>query len=101
MDKAPFKAFLELYAELLFVALYPAFLVLGIVSLQLGVLGWIVLALSLTPPTALWYFLMKKRLENYLKLLMAKPRPWDVKKAVEEYFELQKRQKSRKKGKAV
>lgn len=96
MDKAPIKAFLELYVELLFIAFYPVFLVLGIVTLNLGIFGWIILALSLTPPAILWYFLMKKRVENYLKLILAKPKPWDVKKAVDEYFELQNNKKPQK-----
>ena len=97
MDTAPIKAFLELYAELLFIALYPVILVFGIITLNLGILGWIIIALSITPPTILWYILMKKRVENYLKLMMAKPKIWDVKKAVDEYFELQNGKKPRKK----
>jgi len=85
---------LKLYAELLFVFFYPLIILFFVISIQIGVLGWLVIALFLAPPTALWYYVMKKRVTNYLRLLMAKPRPWDIKKAIEEYVELQKKQKS-------
>ena len=89
---------LELFAELFFVFLYPFVPLFFVLSLRVGIFGWLVYALFLTPPTALWYYVMKKRAKSYLKLLMAERKPWDVKKAVEEYVELQKTQRSNKKA---
>jgi len=92
------RRILELFAELLFVFFYPFVPLFFALSLRVGIFGWLVYALFLTPPTALWYYIMKKRAKNYWKLLMAERKPWDVKKAVEEYVELQKTQRSNKKA---
>lgn len=85
---------LELYLSVFYTMAYPPFIVLLIIYLNIGIWGWAVFALFLTPPTVAWYIIMKRRVINFLKLLMeTKPKRWDIKTAVEEYIALLNQEK--------
>ncbi len=68
---------------------YPVLMIwIGLVS-GLGVLVWVIYAVMLSPYVILWYFVVKKRILNYLKLLLNnKPFEWDIEKTLPEYQEL-------------
>jgi hypothetical protein len=83
-----FKPLLFLYAELLYIMLYPIAILYAVVTLNLGVASWVLIGLFLTPPTLIWYVVVKRRTERYLALLMSEPREWDVSRAVSEYVEM-------------
>jgi hypothetical protein len=51
----------------------------------------VALAILIAPWVASYYYIDKKRSLSYLKLLLAKPKDWDVAKAVEELQKLLKK----------
>lgn len=57
-----------------------------------GIFTWLIFAAMLSPYVALWYYVVNKRILNYLKFLLDnKPRMWDIEKALAEYEELLKK----------
>lgn len=60
-----------------------------------GVFTWLILAAMFSPYVALWYYVVNKRMLNYLKLLVDdKPRVWDIGKALAEYEKLIKKKEN-------
>ena len=91
------KELVTLYGALLFMTLYPSFIVYIILRLDLGIYSWIIMGACLAPPIIFWYQTLKKRFERYIKTIMnAKPKEWNVDKTVKEYLELVKDRKTRK-----
>jgi len=56
-----------------------------------SLLAYVALAILIAPWVASYYYIDKKRSLSYLKLLLAKPKDWDVAKAVEELQKLLKK----------
>jgi hypothetical protein len=57
-----------------------------------GVFTWFIFAVMLSPYVGLWYYVVKKRMTNYFKLLLdQKPHEWDINKTLAEYKELLKK----------
>jgi hypothetical protein len=47
----------------------------------------------LSPYVALWYYIVKRRMLNYLKFLLdSKPCVWDIEKAIVEYEKMIKKE---------
>jgi hypothetical protein len=58
-------------------------------AVSAGIYTWLIFAVMLSPYFALWYFVLKRRMLNYFKLLLeSKPYEWNVEKALAEYVEL-------------
>lgn len=70
-----------------FAMLYAAYL--------LNVNPWVTIALPLVPIVIVWYLILRKRTENFLALLMAPERGWNIDKSLREYTELLEEQKRR------
>lgn len=91
------KTMLKLYAEVAYALFYPCTIILVTLYLHLGILSWLVIIGFLAPPTIAWYIIMSRRFKRYLRVLMDnKPRVWNVKKRIEEYIELLKKNENRK-----
>jgi hypothetical protein len=91
------RALFETCGMLIYLVSYPMLIIWLLIKVNLGVYGWIIIGLCLTPPTLAWYIIASRRLKNYLRSLTNKePKEWDVEKAVREYLEVLKREKSRK-----
>jgi hypothetical protein len=87
-----FEELFKLYASLLYLMFYPLFVVFLVVILRMGVYGWVFIGACLTAPTIVWYRILKRRVENYLKAIMnAEPREWNVTETVKEYVKLLKK----------
>lgn len=56
---------------------------------------WITIITPLVPFTATWYVIMRKRVQNYVALLLSQGRIWDTDKALADYVELVREQKGR------
>ena len=70
-----------------FVMLYAAYL--------LSVNPWVTIAPPLIPVGIVWYLILRKRARNFLALLMAPERGWNIDKSLKEYTELLEAQKHR------
>jgi hypothetical protein len=58
-----------------------------------GVFTWLTLALMVSPYVVLWYYVVRRRMLNYVKVLLDnKPHEWDMSKTLAEYEELLKKQ---------
>jgi len=86
---------IPLFSALLLIMFYP------VLMLWIGIhtgssIVWIIYAVMLSPYVILWYFVIRKRISNYLKLLLNnKPFLWNLEKSLEEYQKLiQKGEKS-------
>lgn len=86
---------IPLFSALLLIMFYPV-LMLWIGIHMGGSIVWIIYAVMLSPYVILWYFVIRKRISNYLKLLLNnKPFLWNLEKSLEEYQKLiQKGEKS-------
>jgi hypothetical protein len=57
-----------------------------------GVFTWLTLALMVSPYIVLWYYVVRRRMLNYIKVLLDnKPHEWDMSKTLAEYEELLKK----------
>lgn len=90
-----FYELVKLYAELLYAFFYPLFIVAVVVYLNVGIYSWLVIAAFLTPPTVAWYYVLKRRMERYLDVLLKNQVEfWDTDKLCEEYVELLTKKKA-------
>ena len=71
-----------------FVMLYAAYL--------LHVNPWLTIVPPLIPVTTAWFLILRKRIKNYLALLLQPPRNWDIDEAIKGYEELLRKQRNRK-----
>ena len=86
---------LPLFLCLFCIAFYPALMIYVAIIADAGFFTWFILAVMLSPFVALGYFIVKKRLDNYLKILLDnKPKEWNITKTLEEYRELLKKSSS-------
>jgi len=91
-----FDELLKLYGEFAYLIFYPPLIILIAIYLNVGLLSWLVIGLFLTPPTIVSYYVVKRRVENYFKLLLdVKPKEWDICKTLSEYEELLKSEKAK------
>jgi len=89
---------LKLYMELFYLAFYPVLIVVLVLYLNLGIFSWLFIGLFLTLPTAAWYIILKRRALNYLRMLLdSNPRPWNIEETVNEFIELLKNQRRKRK----
>lgn len=59
-----------------------------------GIFTWLILAAMLSPYVALWYIIVRRRMLNYLKLLLdSKPHVWNISKTLAEYQEMLKKKR--------
>jgi len=59
-----------------------------------GIFTWPLFVVMLSPYVALWYYIIRGRMLNYLKLLLdSRPHVWDMKKTLIEYQELLKNER--------
>ena len=92
MDNFLIPLFLCLFA----IAFYPALIVYVALVVQAGFFGTcFIFAVMTSPIVVLWYYVEKQNMRNYLKLLFAQPHIWDIEKALAEYEELLKTQKTK------
>jgi hypothetical protein len=68
------------------ISMYP-FVMLWVAWI-LHINPWITIIMPLVPFVTAWYMLMRKRLGNYLALLLSQGRIWDTDKALTEYIVL-------------
>jgi hypothetical protein len=79
----------KLYLELFYLLFYPALIIIVCVLGNFGVYSWLVIGLFLAPQTLAWFIVVRRRILNYLRLLLDnKPKPWNIEKAVEQYKRL-------------
>lgn len=79
---------IPLFSALLLIMFYPV-LMLWIGIRTGGLYVWVIYAVMLSPYVILWYFVVRKRILNYLKLLLNnKPFVWNIEKSLEEYQKL-------------
>lgn len=71
-----------------FVMLYVAHL--------LHVNAWLTIAPPLVPITIVWYWVLRRRVKNYLGLLLQTSKDWNIDEAIKGYAELVKKQKKEK-----
>jgi hypothetical protein len=94
-----YKELLKLYVGLLYLIFYPIFILFLVIYFKMGILGWLFIALCLTPPTIIWYKTLKKRIRNYLNAIMQnQPKEWNIDRTIEEYRSMLEKKK-RKSGK--
>jgi membrane protein implicated in regulation of membrane protease activity len=80
---------IPLFSILFTIAFYPVLMLYVVIIAQVGVFSWLILAVMFSPIAALWYVVVRKRVLNYLSLLLDnKPRVWDIDKALDEYQEM-------------
>jgi hypothetical protein len=83
---------IPLFSILAVIAFYPWLIIYLCLLSGLGVFTWLIVFGMLTPIITFWYYITKKRMVNYLRLLMDnEPKPWDMEKALSEYEELLKK----------
>ena len=83
---------IPLFSVLAVILFYPALMVYVALVAGVGIFTWFIFAAMLSPFIALWYYVARKRMLNYLKFLLDnKPRVWDIEKALAEYEELLKK----------
>ena len=73
-----------------FIGIYPYAMLW--MAWMLHINPWITMIAPLIPFVTAWYMLMRKRLRNYLALLLSQGRIWDTEKALTEYIALLRRQ---------
>jgi hypothetical protein len=79
----------KLYLELFYLLFYPALIIIVCVLGNFGVYSWLVIGLFLAPQTLAWFIVVRRRILNYLRLILDnKPKPWNIEKALEEYKRL-------------
>jgi hypothetical protein len=79
----------KLYLELFYLLFYPALIIVICILGNFGVYSWLVISLFLAPPTLAWFIVVRRRILNYLRLLLDnKPKPWNIEKAIVEYKKL-------------
>jgi hypothetical protein len=67
-----------------------------VLALNAGMAAWLVFALMLCPYAVSWYVIVKKRILNYLKILLDnKPFEWNIEKTLTEYEKLVKKEDKR------
>jgi len=80
---------IPLFCVLFSIAFYPILMICVALAVSAGIYTWLIFAVMLSPYFALWYFVLKRRMLNYFKLLLeSKPYEWNVEKALAEYVEL-------------
>jgi len=85
---------IPLFCVLFSIIFYPVLMLYVALVVGAGVFTWLILAAMLSPYVALWYIVVRRRMLNYLKLLLDnKPRVWDIEKALAEYEELLKKKR--------
>ena len=85
---------IPLFSILLAIVFYPILMLYVALVAGAGIFTWLIFAVMLSPYVAMWYYVVDKRMVNYLKVLMVtKPRVWDIEKALVEYVELLKKQR--------
>lgn len=84
MDFEGVRYLLEVIGLMLFTYLYTWFIVMMCFVYPLGVFTYLLIFALFSPFLTLWYYVLKKREENYLALLRSS-RVWDVKESVEKY----------------
>jgi uncharacterized membrane protein YfbV (UPF0208 family) len=85
---------IPLFCILAVILFYPALTIYVAMALNLGAFAWLTVATMLSPYVALWYYVVRKRVLSYIKLLMDnKPRVWDIEKTLAEYKDLLKKDK--------
>ena len=84
--------FNPLFCVLFSILFYPVLMLIVALTVGAGIFTWLILAAMLSPYVALWYYVVKKRMLNYLKVLVDnKPFVWDISEALAEYEELLKK----------
>jgi hypothetical protein len=87
---------IPLFSVLFSIMFYPVLMIYVALIAGAGVFTWLILAAMFSPYVALWYYVLRKRMLNYLKLLLdGKSHVWDVSKTVDEYVELLRKQRRR------
>lgn len=85
---------IPLFSALFSIIFYPVLMLYVALVVGAGVFTWLILAVMLSPYVALWYYVIRRRTLNYIKVLLDnKPYVWDVEKALAEYAELLKKER--------
>lgn len=85
---------IPLFSVLFSIVLYPFLMFYVALVAGAGVFTWLILATMFSPYVALWYYVVNKRMLNYLKLLLdSKPHVWNINKTLAEYEELLKKKR--------
>ena len=83
---------IPLFSILMVMFFYPWLMIYIAVVAGAGVFTWFILAAMLSPIVALWYYVVNKRMLNYLKVLLDNElHVWDISKTLAEYEELLKK----------
>jgi len=83
---------IPLFSVLAVILFYPALMVYVALVAGVGIFTWLMFAVMLSPYFALWYYVVRKRMLNYLKFLLDnEPHVWDISKTLAEYEELLKK----------
>jgi hypothetical protein len=66
-----------------------------VLALNAGMAAWLVFALMLCPYVVSWYVIVRRRVLNYLKILLDnKPFEWNIEKGLAEYKKLLEKKRS-------
>ena len=83
---------IPLFSILMVMFFYPWLMIYVAVVAGADVFTWFILAAMLSPIVALWYYVVNKRMLNYLKVLLDNElHVWDISKTLAEYEELLKK----------
>lgn len=86
---------IPLFSILFAILFYPVLMVYVILVAGVGIFMWLILALMLSPYVVLWYYVVNKRMLNYIEFLFDnKPHVWDIERTFAEYEELLKKHQS-------
>ena len=85
---------IPLFCILAVMVFYPPLIIYLCIIANAGVFTWLILGAMLSPIVALWYYVVRKRMLSYMKVLLeSKPYAWDVEKTLAEYEELLKKKR--------
>lgn len=84
---------IPLFSILFAIIFYPVLMICVALVAGAGVFTWLIFAVMLSPYVALWYYVVRKRVLNYLSLFLDDtPHVWDIEKSLDEYEELLKKE---------
>ena len=85
---------IPLFSVLAVIVFYPVLMVYVALVAGIGIFTWLIFVAMLSPYLALWYYVVRRRTLNYLKVLLDnKSHVWDIDKALREYMFLLKKKK--------
>ena len=83
---------IPLFSVLAVVLIYPILMLYVALVAGVGMFTWLILVAMLIPYVTLWYYVERRRMLNYVKVLLDnEPHVWDISKTLAEYEELLKK----------